>query len=344
MGDTYHSALLLLECATTTEHLDYLITLITSSVELVTEKLRVAVRCEQIGRFKDRPVLLFKDVQNFLGQLYVAAASKALEVDRLLMSIDVVVETVCGYDPWLEWNDAEVLIVGRDDVALAEGVNRDREEHSLKPYPFHVLDIPRPPPEAASGASHEAPAAEESRVATSYDHVVLGGTFDHLHSGHKILLAMSAWLATKSVTVGIIAPELLKNKKGSEWMQPIETRTEKVRHFLSTFKRGLTFDLPTIYDPYGPTKWDPKLQAIVGSRETFQGCVAVNEERRKADLPLVDMYLIDVISSSKANVADMKEKLSSTDFRLYLERRKAQQLEQEKLEHAHLERATHSHP
>ena len=33
-----------------------------------------------------------------------------------------------------------------------------------------------------------------------YDHVVLGGTFDRLHTGHKLLLTASALLAEK-VTV-----------------------------------------------------------------------------------------------------------------------------------------------
>lgn len=33
--------------------------------------------------------------------------------------------------------------------------------------------------------------------------VALGGTFDHLHSGHKILLSMAAWIAEKKLIVGI---------------------------------------------------------------------------------------------------------------------------------------------
>ena len=43
--------------------------------------------------------------------------------------------------------------------------------------------------------------------------VALGGTFDHLHAGHKILLTMACWLASRRVIVGITDDILLKNKK-----------------------------------------------------------------------------------------------------------------------------------
>ncbi len=36
-----------------------------------------------------------------------------------------------------------------------------------------------------------------------YPVVALGGTFDHLHNGHKILLTISAWIATRKVICGI---------------------------------------------------------------------------------------------------------------------------------------------
>lgn len=43
----------------------------------------------------------------------------------------------------------------------------------------------------------------ESNLPPFYPNVVLGGTFDHLHPGHKILLSMGAWIASRKLIVGV---------------------------------------------------------------------------------------------------------------------------------------------
>ena len=47
---------------------------------------------------------------------------------------------------------------------------------------------------------------EADKVKPSLPVVALGGTFDHLHAGHKILLSMAAWLSRKKVIVGVTGP------------------------------------------------------------------------------------------------------------------------------------------
>lgn len=45
-----------------------------------------------------------------------------------------------------------------------------------------------------------------------FDYVVLGGTFDKLHVGHKVLLSEAVMKCKKKLTVGVSGEELLKSK------------------------------------------------------------------------------------------------------------------------------------
>jgi pantetheine-phosphate adenylyltransferase len=44
---------------------------------------------------------------------------------------------------------------------------------------------------------------------TMYPVAVIGGTFDHLHAGHKILLSMAAWITSEKLIVGMTGALLL---------------------------------------------------------------------------------------------------------------------------------------
>ncbi|TAQ91138.1 hypothetical protein B7494_g498 [Chlorociboria aeruginascens] len=83
----------------------------------------------------------------------------------------------------------------------------------------------------------------ETRPPPSVAHTVVavGGTFDHLHAGHKLLLTATALLlqpvnkvspTQRRLIIGITGDELLKNKKYAEYLKSWKERQEDVVEFL----------------------------------------------------------------------------------------------------------------
>ncbi|KAG1826940.1 uncharacterized protein BJ212DRAFT_1309398 [Suillus subaureus] len=156
---------------------------------------------------------------------------------------------------------------------------------------------------------------------SSYPVVVLGGTFDHLHAGHKILLSMAAWIASTKVIVGVTDDELLRNKSNKNVLESMAVRMERTRSFLQLFRPDLEYEIVPLRDVYGPTSWDPNIQALVVSMETLPGAASIDNKRSVESLPPLRTFVIDVISSESEKLVheDMEmlkqTKLSSTFIR-----------------------------
>ncbi|KAI3635139.1 hypothetical protein MIR68_006705 [Amoeboaphelidium protococcarum] len=114
-------------------------------------------------------------------------------------------------------------------------------------------------------------------------HVALGGTFDHLHAGHHILLSMACWLSDEQVTVGISDESMVSNKKYKQVLQSLGQRIQSVKDYLDIITSPhLSVRVLPIHDPYGPTVNAPSIDALVVSTETLAGGVKVNEKRAEA--------------------------------------------------------------
>lgn len=103
--------------------------------------------------------------------------------------------------------------------------------------------------------------------------VALGGTFDHLHSGHKLMLSLAVLISRDRILCGVTASEMLTNKNHPEKLESLDSRMLTVQEFFTEFKEGSAgkVEIVTLRDPYGPTIELDDLDALVVSPETLSG-------------------------------------------------------------------------
>ena len=82
---------------------------------------------------------------------------------------------------------------------------------------------------------------------------------------------MGAWIASQKLIIGVTSSALLVNKPNAHLVEPLDERMRHVRDFLRLFKKGLELQIVELSDVYGPTGYDPNVQALVVSKETLSG-------------------------------------------------------------------------
>ncbi|KAH3885373.1 bifunctional coenzyme A synthase-like [Dreissena polymorpha] len=162
-----------------------------------------------------------------------------------------------------------------------------------------------------------------NKLVKQYSHTVVGGTYDRLHVGHKLLLTEACMLSTGKLTVGVTTGPMVMKKVLHEIMQPVNERISIVREFLTDVKPGLDYRLFSITDGFGPTvarspDYDPKEDAgmglIVLSQETIKGGEMINAEREKEGLPRLDVHTIELLEDTCHSKYE-EEKVSSSSLR-----------------------------
>ena len=142
-----------------------------------------------------------------------------------------------------------------------------------------------------------------------HEYVAVGGTFDHLHQGHKVLLSCAAAIATRGLVVGISGDPLLREKAAASHLQSWGDRARTVAAFLALQRPDLTLRLEELSDAFGPSL-RPELGALVVSAETEVGGHAVNQKRQELQRSTLQLVVVPLVIDRAG------EKMSSSKLRL----------------------------
>jgi phosphopantetheine adenylyltransferase/dephospho-CoA kinase len=148
-----------------------------------------------------------------------------------------------------------------------------------------------------------------------FKHVCLGGTFDRLHNGHKVLLSTAALLSDK-ITCGVTGGDMNRKKTLYELIEPLDHRMDMVEEFLKDVTDGVTIDVQEITDPFGPAIVIKDLDCIVVSDETVKGGLAVNQKRKERGLNELDIQKIELVEGSNEILKEVKLSSSSQRYQL----------------------------
>ena len=150
----------------------------------------------------------------------------------------------------------------------------------------------------------------ESLNQNQYSVSAVGGTFDHMHDGHKILLSVASFITKVKLIIGLTDQELLVNKKHKGLLESFDVRSKNVSQFLRVLKPGLNLEIIAIRDVCGPTGTVPDIEALIVSRETLAGGKFVNNTRSERGLSQLDIVVVNVLGGREED--GWKEKMSST--------------------------------
>ncbi|KAL3135396.1 hypothetical protein ABBQ32_007580 [Trebouxia sp. C0010 RCD-2024] len=206
---------------------------------------------------------------------------------------------------------------------LAQDLNY-RRAGELQPLLLHPLGPDKDPPsrDQNSGDTPSDPTEPTSAVQTAavkgpllFSNTAVGGTFDRLHAGHRILLTATALVTTTMVYVGVTSDLLLQHKEHAELLQSYDERRDAAVKFIQAVRPELRVQTAALRDPQEPTgaATMPEMEAIVVSKETVKGAHDINlwrQEHGSTPLTVVTVDLVGRQGSSTAN------KLSSTRLRM----------------------------
>jgi pantetheine-phosphate adenylyltransferase len=124
--------------------------------------------------------------------------------------------------------------------------------------------------------------------------VAVGGTFDELHKGHKILL-IKAFEVGEKVLIGLCTDKFVKKMGKPHVTASYEARLNELHAFLKKSSLSDKAEIIPLNDPYGNTLTDRCIEALVVSEETEKIAIRINQKRSEAQLPPLTIVTISMV-------------------------------------------------
>lgn len=124
--------------------------------------------------------------------------------------------------------------------------------------------------------------------------VMVGGTFDPLHDGHKKLIARSFEIAGSegTVIIGLTTDSFAGRKH--HLIRSYEQREADLMQFIRDAEFDSRWLIEPLNDPFGRTL-EEEFDALVVSEETLAVAMDINSLRRKKGMRKVDVHQISCV-------------------------------------------------
>jgi pantetheine-phosphate adenylyltransferase len=141
-----------------------------------------------------------------------------------------------------------------------------------------------------------------------FNTVLVGGTFDEFHKGHKALV-MKTFEVGEHVIIGLSSDQLAKELRKNHVVASYEERLKDLRNFLKSKRVLDRAKIVPLDTPYGITLTTTIAEALVVSKETEPRAKEINEKRKASGIKPLELVVIEMVP------AEDRVSISSTRIR-----------------------------